>query len=124
MEKLLFLEAIMWLSLAKLGLIFLPFRKILPLLQQKTSREVGITKLDSIKVALSRASVATPWRSTCLTRSIAARWMLKQRKIPSRMAIGMGHDSKGKILMHAYIAVRNVDIVSRIDDFKELFLIE
>ena len=123
-EKILFFESLFWLICAKIILLILPFRKIIPLLRQKISKETAEAKLSDIKAALSRASGATPWHNTCLTKSIAARWMLKQRKIYSRMAIGMVHDEKGKLVMHAWLTAGKVEIVSRNNYFKELYLFE
>ncbi|MEN8226332.1 MAG: lasso peptide biosynthesis B2 protein [Bacteroidota bacterium] len=123
-DKILFLEALGWLILAKLILLLLPFRRILPLLRQKSSRETVRSDINVIKTALGRASAATPWLSTCLLKSIAARWMLKQRKIASHMAIGMGRDEKNRLLMHAWITSGNIEIVSKDNDFTELYVFE
>jgi hypothetical protein len=123
-EKLLFLEALSWLILAKLALVFLPFKRILPLLKQKKPSGEKTADLVNIRDAIARAANITPWQNTCLTRSIAVRRMLKQRKIHSRLAIGMGHDENGKLLMHAWITANNIDIISNDEEFKELYLFE
>jgi len=123
-DKFLFIEAFSWLLLAKLVLIILPFKRILPLLKQKESRKEGSFDVISIRDALARASTATPWLSTCLIKSMAARWMLNKRKIPSRMSIGMRKDIKGGLKMHAWISSRNIHIVNADKDYKELYFLE
>jgi len=55
---------------------------------------------------------------------MAARWMLKQRKIQSRMSIGMGKDEGGQRVMHAEIRAEGIEIVGKINEFKELYLFE
>jgi len=77
-----------------------------------------------IRDSIARASTATPWNSTCLLKSMAARWMLKQRRVPSCMSIGMGKDERGQRVMHAEISVGEIQIVSKINEFKELYLFE
>lgn len=123
-EKFLFLEALSWLTLARLVLLLLPFRRILPLLKQKEFTVQGKTDPVSIRDATGRAAAATPWHSTCLMKSMAARWMLKRRRIPSGMAIGMAKDDKGKLMMHAWISAQGIDIVSKDQSYIELFIFE
>jgi len=123
-DKFLFLEPLSWLILAKLVLIFLPFKRILPLLKQKKSLKESSVDIISIRDAIARASIATPWLSTCLLRSIAARWMLNVRKINSKMYIGMARNKKNELVMHAYISSIDVGIVAKIDGLNELYLFE
>ena len=123
-EKLLFLEAFQCLVSVRILLTLLTFKRILPLLRQKESIQASKADPALIRNAVARASVATPWTSTCLMKSMAARWMLKRRRLRSHMGIGMAKDIKGKLVMHAWIGVDGLDIVGKDQTYQELFVFE
>ena len=53
--------------------------------------------LMNIKRAIRRAKRLAFWRNICLVSSIAARWMLRHRKIKSEIYFGVKPDEKTKI---------------------------
>jgi hypothetical protein len=123
-EKLLFLEAFLCLTWAKIILTVIPFKRILPLLKQKKQNTQKQINLKSIRESIYRASSATPWHSTCLMQSMAARRMLKRREIPSRMSIGMAKDENGDLVMHAWVESGDVEIVRNNTEYKELYVFD
>lgn len=123
-EKLLFFEAFFWIIWARGVLLFFPFRRILPLMKQKKHTVSASSGLEMIRASILRAAAATPWNSTCLMQSMAARQMLKRRRIHSRMSIGMTRDEHGKLLMHAWVECGDTTIVAKNIKFKELYMFE
>jgi len=123
-DKRLFLEALYWLVIAKALLIFLPFKRILPMLKQKESIQTGKADPAAIRDAIGRAATTTPWTSTCLMKSMAARWMLKRRKTPSHMGIGMMKDERGKLVMHAWVGVQGFEVISKDVSYRDLYHFE
>jgi len=100
-----------WLSLAwSRLLIFLPFRRIAPLLGapgcetewRELPREAQI-ELERIADAVRIASRAAWWECKCLVRALAAMRMLKRRGIGSTLYLGTGRDDAGRLAAHAWL---------------------
>ncbi len=117
-EKLMFFEALVFLYLAKLMLIFLPFRICIKTLNKRKFEDTpGIRQARSVKSAIDRANRLAFWKNVCLVKSFAARWMLDRRKMPSTFSIGVKHDPLKKISAHAWLTSGNLEIVPRGDDY-------
>src|SRR5471030_2994559 len=94
-DLMLFLEAWLLLALARLILIFMPFKKIVPLLG-KTEQQNPATDLKKdcnssvrkISVAVLRASRYSPWRTKCFEQALAAKIMIKRRRLTSTIFFG------------------------------------
>ena len=125
-EKKLLLEAIYFLYLAKVVLLLFSFKHCMVYLREKEYPAHSIDEhiLIQIKSAVARANLSAFWKNKCLVQSMAARWMLQTRKIPSHMAIGVIHDEKNKILAHAWISVEGFEIVNNSLNFKELYVLK
>lgn len=100
-----------WLSLAwSRLLIFLPFRRIAPLLGapgcetewQEPPRDMQI-ELDRVADAVRIASRAAWWECKCLVQALAAMRMLKRRGIGSTLYLGTGRDKAGRLAAHAWL---------------------
>lgn len=124
-EKILFFEAVLLLFLVRFAIFLLPFRKIAPRLgtnMKKTPEHVpeqSIEILQFIKYSLSRANRLTPWKNRCLVQAIAGKIMLKRRKIPSTLFLGVSKD-KGKVLKaHAWL--RSGEIILTGEEGREQF---
>ena len=59
--------------------------------------------VDGISWAVRAAGRRTPWRSTCLVQALAARWMLRRRRIPSTIYFGLAKDEAGELEAHAWL---------------------
>lgn len=110
-RKLAFLEAFLWLGLARGCVLLFPFRWIAPYLgslNQETSED-GIQPAEQAVVgqiawAIATSSYYTPWRSNCLARAIAAKIMLRRRKIASTLYLGLKKNAD-KLEAHAWLRV-------------------
>ena len=107
-------------------LLILPFKYIIKLISNKVilPTDTDIEHLMEIKMAIARANRLSFWKNVCIVQSIAARWMLNRRKIPSKLSLGVMHDKKGKIIAHAWIKVNDFEIVSEGLEYKELVFFE
>jgi hypothetical protein len=62
----------------------------------------GEPKGIQIGAMLERAARHTWWRSMCLEKALAGRWMLRRRGIPSTMYVGMAKRG-GNFIAHAWL---------------------
>ena len=92
-------EAFLWLLLARIATVTIPFRWITRLLTLRPgdgaaeSPEVrgtdSLTFARRARRALAIASRRTPWRNNCLTKTLAGAGMLRSRRIASFIAVGV-----------------------------------
>lgn len=123
-EKVLF-EAVLFLLLAKIVLLILPFRTIVKRISKKELSPKYIEKivLQKLKTAVYRANKIAFWKNKCLVQTLAVRWMLQRREIQSVLSLGVKQDGNKKLIAHAWIKVGDFEIVNKTDDYKELFSI-
>jgi hypothetical protein len=69
---------------------------VIPVERSGDSRSVRIGAM------LERAAQHTCWRSMCLEKALAGRWMLRRRGIPSTMYVGMAKHG-GNFIAHAWL---------------------
>ena len=88
-DYLLFVEAWIFLALARFIIIIFPFRIVSQILGRvdrstndtnNSENSLGKFKPTAIGTAILRASRRSPWRTKCLESALAARFMLKRRK--------------------------------------------
>ena len=110
-EKLLFCEACGILLLSNLSVLVLPFRRIDGFLNAYWQDRTGdaFQPVDDVqnhirlvKVSLLRAANVFPWKSLCLSRSIAAFVMLRRRGVAVVMVAGARLENSS-LLAHAWI---------------------
>lgn len=120
------IEAIFFLYLAKVVLLLFPFKRCLIFFrnQKYTSQPIDKNMLEQIKKAVARSNRVAFWKNRCLVQSMAARWMLQSRKIPSRLSMGLTFDENNKLIAHAWIRVNSFEIVNKNLNYKELYVIE
>ena len=127
-EKLLFLEAFFAQSWAGIVIRIVPFRWIRRLYGRKIQNSrFKIQNNESIvimtvKKAIERAGLVSPWKNKCLVESLAARCMLNRRRIPSQISLGVTHDEKKKLIAHAWIRAGDTEIVPERGDYHEMYL--
>lgn len=107
-RKIAFLEAFLWLGLARGCVLRFPFAAIAPYLgrlNQETA-EVCIQSeravVEQIAWAIATSSRYTPWRSNCLARAIAAKMMLQRRNIASTLYLGLKKNAD-QLEAHAWL---------------------
>jgi hypothetical protein len=109
-DYMLFVEAWCLLALARMLLVFVPFKKIVPLMRYKRETEMPDDKrfsvLTRIQIAIARACVRSPWRAMCFEQALAAKMMTRRRGLPSVIYFGVkkeaGHE---KVQAHAWLKV-------------------
>jgi hypothetical protein len=109
-DRLLLLEAVFYLTAARLAIASLPFRHIAPHLgHQILPGLVPVPKGPPPEAArrIARAvqiiSGRTPWESACLAQGIAGRLMLGRRGLPGWLFLGTRKDEHGDLIAHAWL---------------------
>lgn len=103
-DRLLVLEAMLALGLARLLVRILPFRVMAPWL----SRAPDDGTCDDLLVARVRRAVTTsarnvPWSAVCLPQAMAAKVLLARRGCGSAFCLGAATDADGKLVSHAWL---------------------
>ena len=78
--------------------------------------------IEMIGAATSRAAGVSPWRNRCLVSSLAARCMLRRRKIHSQLSLGVAKEDGGNVIAHAWLTAGEAEIVAKGDNFQQLYL--
>lgn len=115
-DKWMLLHATVWLALARLMLLFMPFRRMVA----KLSNEGGLETdgpdpqlVERIGYAVRAAAANVPWRSDCFPQSIAARMLLKHHGYDSTIHIGVKKRGKANIAGHAWVTCGCTVVVGR-----------
>jgi hypothetical protein len=116
-----FSEAVFLLFLAKMMLLFLPLSVCIAALGKETRRmDVCSGTVLAVRTAIRRANRLAFWKNKCIVQSIAARWMLRRRRIPTIFTFGVMHDPENKIRAHAWLTAGNIEIVEQAGDYLPL----
>ena len=107
-DYLFFGEAWLFLAIARLMLVFLPFKKIVPVLGTRGSAlepesENAEAILANIKLAVQRGCRYSPWRTKCFEQALAANMMLKRRNFVSIVFFGVYKEDGNKLNAHAWL---------------------
>jgi hypothetical protein len=102
-----FAEAWCLLHLAKLAILFMPFRKIASWMGQLQVE--SISDLDAertparIEHAIRRASRFTLHESKCYDQALTAKALLGQNGIPATIYFGLAKESENQLHAHAWV---------------------
>jgi hypothetical protein len=115
-ERILLLEAFVLLGAARLGVLILPFRRLAGSLgahmkvADATIPPADLHLARMVGGAVRSAANYTPWESVCLPQAVAARWMLKRRRIPATLYLGVAKDvtAPGTLAAHAWVSCGSV----------------
>lgn len=111
-EQHLLIEAIGWLSMLRIATLILPYRRVASLLRLTPSgaedgpaASVMVAPSDCASVgwAVQAAACRTPWLSTCLVKSLAGYAILRRRRVPSVVYLGVAKDAGGKLIAHSWL---------------------
>jgi transglutaminase superfamily protein len=107
-EKRFFCEAGVLLVLANLSVRVIAFRHIDGFLRARWDDGARCNfylaeEIELVNLSLSRAANLLPWKSLCLSRSIAAFIMLRRRGIPAVMVAGVKSVEDSSLLAHAWV---------------------
>ena len=118
-KKLLFLEAFVVSTIAKLMVISLPFRIIQQAFGFKAYQEnipfsENSNTDPSVKVVFQTVDSISRhvfWTNTCLVRSITVKYLLRRRKIDALLYLGLAKDEQGQLKAHAWVKVPEIGLV-------------
>lgn len=108
-QRRLWLEAWLWLGLARGFVLAVPFKYIAPHLGTHMGEsslilsEETATMAGYVGRAVRSAARNTPWSSNCLAQAIAAKRMLQHRGIHSTLYLGVKKDDAGHLTAHAWV---------------------
>lgn len=105
-------EAMVMLALARLVLVTVPFRLIVPWLSRVP--ETGACDdavLSGVRRAVTTAARNAPWDAVCLPQAMAASAMLARRGCGSSLHLGATLDAQRAIVAHAWLTVGDTVVV-------------
>ncbi|HEV2677164.1 MAG TPA: lasso peptide biosynthesis B2 protein [Aliidongia sp.] len=122
-RRLLF-EAALWLSLARASILIVPFRHLAPRIgrvapladgltpvQRSTLLEAEIELVRDIGWAVTRAARYAPFEAVCLPQALAAKMMLRRRKVPGVLFFGAARrPATGRLEAHAWVLAAGVEV--------------
>jgi hypothetical protein len=101
-------------------LLFLPFRWLVRLIGRpqtvaESSVAIGDTTLSSpanaVRRAILRAARRLPWQSSCLVSALAAWMMLRRRRLPSLLHLGVRSADATALSAHAWLKCGEIDVI-------------
>jgi hypothetical protein len=128
-ERAALLEAFVWLGVMRARVTRWPFRRIaarLGLAQTETveadlvsgvgpARDAPAAKVSAAHVgwAVQVASARTPWQSTCLVQALAGMAMLRRRRLPGTLFLGVRKNAAatGHLAAHAWLRCGDVVLI-------------
>jgi hypothetical protein len=121
-KRALLAEALMWLLLARLALVVVPFPRLARRLgsfvapnEGRTLQAMAATGSQAriaaqIGWAVTRAARHAPFKAVCLPQAMAARIMLMRRGVPSVLHFGASRTAGGPIEAHAWLDAAGVEV--------------
>ncbi len=120
-HKLLVVEAVAALAVARMALLFVPFRVLaasfgsiaLPEEASAPAARASVAARDEIRAvgwAVTRAARYVPFRAVCLPQAIAAKFMLDRRSIASVMHFGVAKNEGGPLAAHAWLDADQIEV--------------
>ncbi len=110
LDYLLFLEAWLYLCLAKPLIVFFPFKRIASFIgksQVESSEEINADKIiNDIEIAIIRGVKFAFFSSKCYDQALATTFMLKRRKFSSTIYFGLYKESD-QLTAHAWVRCGN-----------------
>jgi hypothetical protein len=108
-EQALLLEATLLLLIARILISYVPFGRIAPFLGQRAAtppasfpiRQPGPAR--QIGLAVRTMSHYMPWQSTCLVQALAAQAMLRRRRLPGTLYLGVARTPEQQLEAHAWL---------------------
>jgi hypothetical protein len=118
-DRWLLLEALALLCWARILIRVVPFRWIAPHLghpMAESPGDVGVTERQlALRIAWAVQAVArhVPLGFVCLPQAIAAKWMLRRRRLPSTLYLGLQRKDELKLTAHAWLRVGDTILTGR-----------
>lgn len=113
-QRHLLIETIGWLGMLRIATLTLPFRRVASLLRLSPSGAPDGPVPGYLPVCADRGAAAvgwavqaaaarTPWLSPCLVQSLAGYAILRRRRVPSAVYLGVAKDAAGRLIAHSWL---------------------
>lgn len=108
-DKLIITEAVFLTGIIRFSILFVAFSKLAKLSGKYNKESVHninnkqISIGNRIGIVVQKVSKYTPWESKCLVKALTAQTMLRTRKIPSTVYLGVAKDEDKKLIAHAWL---------------------
>ena len=106
----LLVEALLWLTIARLLVSMLPFRRVAALLgleecpQLRPPRPENAATLEAVAWVIPAVARQLPWTSTCLVRALAGNRLLRRRDVLAPLHLGARASGDRTLLAHAWLS--------------------
>ena len=115
-DRLLLVEATLWLAVAGLGIAVLPFRQIgrlaaRPIRRPELPQQARQKEVKRIRWAIIATARRVPWRAMCFQQGLAAQFMLRRRGIPSVLYYGAAQDDRSGLSTHVWVRDGDLEVV-------------
>ncbi len=115
-QLLLLVEAALFLALARLAILVIPFRRIVPWLERSPDEpQRDAVQIATVRQAVEIAARNVPWNAVCLPQAMACKAMLARRGQGSALHIGAAKGPREELMAHAWL-VAGGEIVIGEDD--------
>jgi Transglutaminase-like superfamily len=103
-ERLRLVEAAFFLALARLAILVMPFRRIVPWLERSPdSPHHDAEAIADVRQAVESAARNVPWNAVCLPQAMACKAMLARRGQGSALHIGAARGTRDELMAHAWL---------------------
>ena len=97
-------EAVFFLALARLAILVIPFRRIVPWLERSPdSPQRDAVVIGTVRQAVEIAARNVPWNAVCLPQAMACKAMLARRGQGSALHIGAARGGRDGLMAHAWL---------------------
>jgi hypothetical protein len=115
-DRLLLLEATLWMALAGFAISVLPFRQLgllaaRPIRQPEPARQVRLIMVRRVRWAIVTTTRRVPWYALCFQQGLAAQLMLRRRGIPSVLYYGAVPNDQCSLSAHVWVRDGDLDVI-------------
>ena len=115
-DRLLLLEAALWLAVAGFAIAVLPFRHVghlaaRPIRRPEPPEHTRHREVRRIRWAIVVTAPRVPWRAICFQQGLAAQFMLRRRGVPSVLYYGAAQDTQNGLFAHVWVRDGNIDVL-------------
>src|SRR2546423_1647912 len=107
-DRLLLLEAILTLGIARSAIVVLPFRSVgnlaaRPIRMQAATQQMRTSTAKRVRWAIIACARRVPWRAVCFEQGLAAQFMLRRRGVSSVLYYGAAPDNQEGLSAHVWV---------------------
>jgi hypothetical protein len=115
-DRVVLLEATLWLAVARLTIAVLPFRYIgclaaHPVRGPKPTEQMRLEEVGRVRWAIIACARRVPWRSLCFQQGLAAQFMLRRRSVPSVLYYGAALDDRQGVSAHVWVRDGDINVI-------------